>query len=112
MLFQVVDPLGRTITLLEATWQSHVAKRPSLEGQLDYVRETVRDPDIIVSVADGSHRYYAVGISPRHPYLYLHVLIRLDSTTSGRVRSAWFARAVEVGELEWIRPEPRTFGNI
>jgi hypothetical protein len=109
MLFEVDDPLGRTISLSEDTWTRHVAKRPELEGQLLFVEETVRDPDLLVAATDGSWRYYAAGISPQYPNLYLHVLVRLMGTAHGNVRSAWFSRTVEEGNLEWIRPEPRRF---
>ena len=57
LLFEETDPLGRIITLEETTWESHVIKRPELDGQLEYVRQTVKDPDLIVAAEDGSHRY-------------------------------------------------------
>lgn len=111
MLLEVVDPLGRTIVLADETWTAHVAKRPELEGQLEYVREAVADPDLIVEAKDGSYRYYAAGVSPRYPNLYLHVLVRLTGENTGRIRSAWFSRTVEDGEFEWIRSELRKFGG-
>jgi hypothetical protein len=111
MLFEVQDPLGRTVSLRETTWESHVAKRPELKNQLSFVEETVRDPDLVIEAADGSHRYYAAGISPRFPNLYLHVLVRLESSDRGYVRSAWFSAAVEEGVFEWIRPILRPFAG-
>ena len=111
VLIDSVDPLGRRITLSRDTWERHIAKRPELEGQLQYVEETVRDPDFVVKARDGSHRYYAAGISGRHPKLYVHVLVRLLTENEGTIRTAWFSGAVEEGELEWMRERPRRFGG-
>ncbi len=108
-VIDTLDSLERRVTLTPENWDKHVAKRAELSGQLPYVRETMEDADIIVKHPDGSRRYYALGVSPDSPRLYVHVIVRFNRLASdGRVSTVWFSRIPEDGDLEWIRKKRRS----
>ncbi len=46
-LFDVLDPLGRRVTLTPETWDDHVEKRPIIRNALEAKKQAVEDPDLV-----------------------------------------------------------------
>jgi hypothetical protein len=46
ILFEVVDPQGRTVRLHQRTWDIHIKPRHR-EAEIEWIRETIRNPSFI-----------------------------------------------------------------
>jgi hypothetical protein len=103
VLFEAQSPLSYSVTLARATWEYHAAKRPEIRDQLDNVRLTVEDPDIIIRAGTRAD-YYRMGHgSGKTSGCYLHVLLR-DQGSKHVIASVWFTRDLEKrGEVLWRR---------
>ena len=98
------DCLGRPIELSHWAWESHITRRPYLAGCQSLLKQIVEQPDAVIRDANGADHYYALGVM-RAPYsrMYLHI-IASDQRGRMQVKTFWAAKAMDAGEIVWIRP--------
>jgi len=96
----LTDPLGRSFVLSATTWDKHILTRhDDVEGQWQYVRAAVADPEqILFSRHDPKCRLY-VGRGPDDR----HKIQVIGDLAAGRIRTAYWVRASRVrgGGVEW-----------
>ena len=101
-ILDVIDPLGRRVTLTPEAWDRHVMKRPAIQHSLALVQTTIAEPDFLELAHDGSYRYYRLGINSGRSQQYLHVPVRIEANDAkrGRIASAWYTSETE-GEMSY-----------
>jgi hypothetical protein len=101
---QLIDPLGRTITLHETTWARHILSgHPELANHRILVESTITNPKIIThSSSDTDCRLYH-GPGPR-PKVMIRVVV---DVVRGFVKTAHFVGKVSAAEvIEWSSQAP------
>ncbi len=98
----LVDPLGRTVVLHDATWFGHIKKRHrELTRHRKLVVRAVRDPhEIRFSISDPNCRKY-YGAGPRSGIMIVVVI----DIVAGFVKTAYLTNRM-TGAVEWSRPTP------
>lgn len=103
-----VDPLGRTIVLSRAVWQTHVlTQRPWLAGQEDSVLHTIRTPSWINQDVDYDDRecFYAENALPMFPSLLLKLVVQFVDETNGVVITVYPLKRQKSSEVrKWPTP--------
>jgi hypothetical protein len=102
---EILDPLGRRITLHDRTWFGHIlAGHPDMAEHRDRAAEAIRNPaEIRVSRADKDCRlYYAAGPRPGR------MIVVVADVELGLVKTAHIAAppGPGKGEIEWSPPTP------
>ena len=97
VLFTATSVLGKHIRLTATQWR-HIRKRQELHGQLDRMRETLREPDAVYYVpSEESYHYYR--FYPRTPVSSKYMLVitkHLDS--EGFIITCFYARRISKPE--------------
>lgn len=104
LAFDTRDRFGTRVILTLRNWREHTRKHPEIRDYLDAVRQTVKDPDLIIEDAPGRLRNYSLGIvGGRWQRFYLQVIVRYDRGEGGIVATAWFTPRPAAGEIRWLR---------
>jgi hypothetical protein len=97
---ELLDPLGRLITLHDRTWSGHILKgHPEVKNFRALVEQTIRNSDEIrFRRSDPNCRlYYGPGPDPAHRMLVV-------ADIAGRlVKTAHLARRISGGPMEWSK---------
>ena len=106
MLFVATDRWGRTIQCSKLQWTVHVcANRPHMQDWGELARQTIEDPDAVLSDARHQDRecYYRAGMLPDHfQKFYLKVVVRFEGQ-SGQVVTAFVTDRYKSEErVKWI----------
>ena len=104
ILWVAVDCLGKEVQLSDATWESHIAKRPYMAPYLAEVRETVERPSVCIRDSTDALHSYRLGIlGGKRSKLYLHVIVRRIRGHRSRVVSFWACKKPAPGEeIVWF----------
>ena len=94
----LVDPLGRHVELSDATWYGHIIRNHREMAMLrPQVERTISAPtEVRLSASDADCRLF-YGPSPRDG---LMICVVAD-IVAGCVKTAYLARRVKQGEVEW-----------
>jgi len=98
----LTDPLGRTITLHEHTWQGHIVQRhPEMLSHRLLAEQAITGPlEIRISAADPDCRLY-FGPGPRKDTM----IVVVADVAAGFVKTAHVVKAAK-GVVEWSKPTP------
>ena len=102
----LLDPLGRSIVLSDATWYGHILKgHPDMAGARPHAEQTVGSPEAIhLSASDGECRlYYSPPGQPTGPARMICVVANIQQ---GFVKTAYFCKRIKPGAREWPLQKP------
>ena len=102
VIFEIIDPLGNIIVLTEERWMHIIDQHPELDNNLDLVRLTLMDANVIQELEpEGELRYYR--LCPeiiKRGYLFVAVI----KATNNFVATAFPIRYIrKEGELKWLK---------
>ncbi|MBM3237291.1 hypothetical protein FJZ31_13440 [Candidatus Poribacteria bacterium] len=102
VIFEVIDPLGNIIVLTEERWMHIIDQHPELADNLDMVRLTLIEPNVIQELEPESElRYYR--LCPEiisRGYLFVAVI----KAHNNFVATAFPIRYIrKEGELKWLK---------
>lgn len=112
ILDRVVDFNSRSVTITEGAWQHVLRHHPDMALEWERVRQTLRDPDLVVEQVHGTvrewvyHKGYDV-FAPSTPYLRAVVrwLTRLRGGIAhggdGFLTSSYRSRIPAIGAIVW-----------
>ncbi|HFJ9435818.1 TPA: hypothetical protein ACGC1O_005168 [Bacillus cereus] len=113
LVFTTTDPLGRTITLKDSTWNRHVIdgdhQRPELKEQEELVKGVLEDPKFIVKdEMENRERYYdIVHLTSTNKIKPLMIAVDHSSSTGDVCTVFVQSRMRETGErgVIYVRPK-------
>ncbi len=101
LLFVVPTPLGFPVRTSREYWNLIEQKHPEVGGQIDEVKECLRNPDLVRRSKHDSAVY--LFYSPQPPYHLAVVAKRLDG--DGFIVTAYLTDKIKEGELVWPTSE-------
>ena len=100
----LTDPLGRSITLHNRTWDGHILRnRPELRSHRRLIEEAVTAPlEIRIDTADAADGRLYYGTGPRPGMM----IVVAANVAVGHVLTAHLTKAPKAGAIEWSSPTP------
>lgn len=99
----LVDPLGRTIELSDATWFGHIIKgHPEMAGRRVNVEAAILSPrEIRHSTSDENCRLF-----DGSPVMMGLMICVVAEVVGGYVKTAYLSKRIKQGVIEWQPPNP------
>lgn len=96
LIWTTADCRGRTVECWDWAYTHAIEDHPEIVGLQQVLKTVVERPNLCVREKDDSVHYYALGVIPGRPNLYVHVVAR-DPTSDGAtvVKTAWQCKAVD-----------------
>jgi len=97
MIFKVKEKFGYSIRLTKERWNHIIQRHPELKPHLDRIKNTVKDPEIIVeNPFNKNEKYY-------HKYFkelnnYLIIIIEIEKRF---IITSFIARKRKKGKIKW-----------
>jgi hypothetical protein len=90
------DCRGQVVEFWDWAYGHAIEDHPEILGLQDILKAAVERPTLCVRQKDDSVHYYALGVIPARPNLYLHVVARDDAVGGPTlVKTAWQCKAVD-----------------
>src|SRR5215213_3932297 len=93
--FAVTDYLGRQVTLSDANWQAHIAKRPELVPFGPHLPLTLQAPEVVITFRGQEWFYRRTFPILQLRRVWLLVIVEYTLAGDGWVRTAWLACRLE-----------------
>ncbi len=94
---ELIDPLGRVITLHDRTWFGHIIKgHPEVAAYRHLVEQAIVKPDAIHRSSSDDHCRKYVAAGPRVTV----IMVVIADVAEGLVKTAYLARRAS-GSTEW-----------
>lgn len=96
IIFETNDPLGRIVSLSQATWDEHIVPHhPEMAGEQKKLKKSIEKPDYITrdSTFAETQNYYYTHNSIRLPAKYIQVCV--DFGSGGTVKTAYTVNDVD-----------------
>jgi hypothetical protein len=102
VIFEVTDPLGNTVVLTEERWRHIIDQHPELDDNLDMVRLTLMEPNVIQELEPESElRYYRLCPEIIRRGYHFVAVIKADNNF---VATAFPIRYIrKEGKLRWLK---------
>lgn len=98
-IFDTTDKLGNRVVLESEQYQEHIIKRhPEMQGNVDAMKETIEEPQLIIESKQNPSRWLYVGKSQLSTYPVISIKTVVDHTSSetGYVVTGLFQKKINV----------------
>lgn len=105
ILFKAEDPEDREISLHEKTWSHISTGHPEPIVNLENIRKTIEDPNVILESESyvNSYAYSNNSFAKSKLYVNVHVGFADAGQTKGDVKTAYVSSSLPKGKVKWIR---------